>query len=246
VRPIPSILIAALALGTATCRRSPAPPAKPASPLSEIIGLSAGLQDVPFREIVEATTGHAVLPAGTDDPLLPLLARVLDLTLAEFNATGSPLTNLRRINEASRFFEDRLRVGLDAAADFSCDVPKTAEGASQRSGYPDLRIVHHASGRIYYLDPKLFETGSETSTLRTFYYEPKTTTGKVTEDAVHLLVGVEHDGNDGDWKFLRWHLVDLHDFRVRLKAEFQASNKDLYRPELLLLEGGSPENAPEP
>ena len=29
-----------------------------------------------------------------------------------------------------------------------------------------------------------------------------------------------------------WRLVDLFNFRVRLKAEFQASNKDLYRDEL--------------
>jgi hypothetical protein len=51
------------------------------------------------------------------------------------------------------------------------------------------------------------------------------------------LVGIEHDGNTGKWKFLRWHLVDLADFKVTLKAEFQASNRDLYVPNLIIGEG---------
>ncbi len=227
------------------CRRAPDPPDPQASPLAQIARRSEELQDVAFSEVIEATTGHRVLPAIADEPLVLILARVLDATLDEFNQPGSPLANLRRINEASRFFEERIREGLEADPACSCDSPMTAEGKAQRAGYPDLRILHKASGRVFYLDPKLFETGSETSTLRSFYYEPKSTTSKVTEDAVHLLVGIEHDGNDGDWKFLRWHLVDLHGFRVRLKAEFQASNRDLYRPELLILKGGLSAETPQ-
>ena len=30
--------------------------------------------------------------------------------------------------------------------------------------------------------------------------------------------------------FARWELIDLSEFRVRLKAEFEGSNADLYRP----------------
>jgi len=33
------------------------------------------------------------------------------------------------------------------------------------------------------------------------------------------------------WKFTRWDLVDLANFKVKLKAEFQGSNRDMYRPE---------------
>jgi len=39
-----------------------------------------------------------------------------------------------------------------------------------------------------------------------------------------LGIGIEHDGKTGAWKFLGWELVDLANFRVKLKAEFQASN----------------------
>jgi len=36
------------------------------------------------------------------------------------------------------------------------------------------------------------------------------------------------------WKFTRWDLVDLSRFTVKLKAEFQGSNHDLYRPEAIV------------
>ncbi len=41
-------------------------------------------------------------------------------------------------------------------------------------------------------------------------------------------------GRVGGWKFTRWDVVDLARFRVRLKAEFQGSNRDLYRPEAIV------------
>ena len=72
------------------------------------------------------------------------------------------------------------------------------------------------------------ERGSAESSLRTFYFEPKDNTLKITEDATHLLLGIEHDGKDGKWEFLGYQLVDLSGLKVRLKAEFQASNRELY------------------
>ena len=58
---------------------------------------------------------------------------------------------------------------------------------------------------------------------------------KILDDANHLLVGFEHDGRaDGAWKFLNWDLVDASGLQVRLKAEFQGSNKDIYRPEMIV------------
>jgi hypothetical protein len=35
----------------------------------------------------------------------------------------------------------------------------------------------------------------------------------------------------GHWNFTRWDLVDLSEFKVKLKAEFQGSNRDMYRPD---------------
>jgi hypothetical protein len=108
----------------------------------------------------------------------------------------------------------------------------------QRSGYPDLRIVDLTSKRVFYLDPKLYAAGSRDSSFRAFYFEPRKSTNKVRDDAVHLVVGFEHSPRETGsaspnaiWKFTRWDLVDLSRFRVKLKAEFQGSNRDMYRQE---------------
>jgi hypothetical protein len=100
---------------------------------------------------------------------------------------------------------------------------------------PDLRIVDVATKRVFYLDPKLYVAGSRDSSFRTFYFEPKIATNKVRDDAAHLIVGFEREPRkkNGTWKFTRWDLVDLAQFKVKLKAEFQGSNRDMYRPEAI-------------
>jgi hypothetical protein len=197
------------------------------------------LSGVPFAEIVRAATGKQVIAVNPtnsiDRELLAKVGRAMDEVLAKLNATDSPAQTKRRINEVSALFETALKASLNSIEGFECDYPKLASGAHQRSGYPDLRLVDKKSGRIVYLDPKLFERGSRGSSLRTFYYEPKRETNKILDDAHHLIVGFEHDGKQDDaWKFLGWELVDLAGFRVKLKAEFQGSNRDLYRAEAIL------------
>ena len=44
--------------------------------------------------------------------------------------------------------------------------------------------------------------------------------------------------NAGRWNFTRWDLVDLAHFKVRLKAEFQASNRDIYQAEAVIATSG--------
>lgn len=184
-----------------------------------------------FPVVVEATSGTQVIPLRgrvSADRVATAIREATRMVITEMNAEDSPIKELRRINEASRFFEDGLLERLEAVDGIRCSIPKNLEGKAQRSGYPDLTITDEATGDIYYLDPKLMERGSLRSSLRTFYFEPKERTLKITEDASHLLIGIEHDGNDGDWKFLGYRLVDLSKLQVRLKAEFQASNRELY------------------
>ncbi len=185
-----------------------------------------------FATVAEACSGKRVLPLD-DSPahrrILAAIENALTGTIRELNAPDSPVRKLRRINEASRFFEQGLQARLDAMPGLDCDTPPTRGGGRQRSGYPDLRLVDRETGTVFYLDPKLVEQSSVNSTLRTFYFEPKDETLKITDDAVHLLIGIEHDGKDGAWTFGGWRLVDLSKLKVRLKAEFQASNADLYR-----------------
>jgi hypothetical protein len=167
--------------------------------------------------------------------LLAKISGALDAVLAELNQPDHVAHKEKRINEVSAHFEDSLHAALNRVPGFSCEVPKTAAGKHQRAGYPDLRLADQTSGRVLYLDVKLVEQANRKSTLRTFYFEPKQETSKVLEDAHHLLIGYEHAGKvGGHWKFLNWEVVDLSRFKLRLKAEFQGSNRDLYRAETIV------------
>ena len=197
-----------------------------------LLAQDLGERTFAFPAVIEAATGHQVLSADRPSEGLLVIREAIETAandcLPLFSGPESPLRELRRINEASRYFEDSLRTLLDAHPDLSCGVPTTADGVEQRSGYPDLRIEHLPTRTVAYLDPKLFEESSRSSSLRTFYYEPKEHSSKVNEDATHFLLGFAHDGKDRVWTFTGWDLVDLSTLQVRLKAEFQAANRDLY------------------
>lgn len=196
------------------------------------------LQGIDFSEVLAVTSGKKIIPVNSagDKPWLDKLSAILDRTLAKLNDPAHPIHAAGRINEASRFIEDELMTQCAAEKGWACGIPKTSTGEEQRSGYPDLRLVLE-DGSVVYLDPKLHAADSRESSLRTFYYEPKTTTGKVHDDARHLLVGVSHNqGQGGQLRFEGWELVDVSKIKVRLKAEFQASNRDLYREESVVLQ----------
>lgn len=197
-----------------------------------LLAQDLGQRRFPFADIVAAATGHQVIPVSEAGEGLPVIQAAIEAAATDclviFSGPESPLKDLRRINEASTYFETSLRALIHAHDDLSCSIPTTGDGTEQRSGYPDLRIEHEPTGLVVYLDPKLFEKKNRASSLRTFYYTPKTSSSKIREDAVHFLLGFAHDGKDGAWTFSGWDLVDLSKLEVGLKAEFQASNRELY------------------
>ncbi len=188
--------------------------------------------DYSFQKVIEETCGVYILKFDPTNPahqtIHGAITEASEEARIELSQENSPIREKRRINEASRFFEDALLTRLDAHPELRCGIPKTAAGKEQRSGYPDLRIEHLASGTVAYLDPKLFEGTSVKSTFRTFYYEPSDQI-KVSEDALHFLVGFPHDGRSREWTFGPAEIVDLSKLEVNLKTEFSASNRDLYK-----------------
>jgi hypothetical protein len=233
------VALMCLAGDTPALQRSPA-----VAPVDQLISwlLDEDRQwrEIPFAEVIFDATGKRVLPVNPKDEVdrrvIKQITEACDETIKEFNTPDSAIQNIARINEVSSHFEDSLRRLLNTTPGLNCDFPRTPAGHVQRSGYPDLRIVDLASKRVFYLDPKLYVTGSRESSFRAFYFEPKVATNKVRDEAVHLVVGFEHEPpeKNGAWKFTRWDLVDLSQFKVRLKAEFQGSNRDMYRPEAIV------------
>lgn len=201
------------------------------------------LREIPFSQVIFAATGKRVLAFDSrkesDQRAIKQISQVLSEVMKRMNEPDNAIQNVGRINEVSSHFEELLREMLNRLPGFTCDFPRNAEERIQRSGYPDLRLVETATNRVFYLDPKLYAAGSRESTFRTFYFEPKVATNKVRDDAVHLLVGFEHGPKtNGRWIFTRWDLVDLSHFKVRLKAEFQGSNRDIYKPEAIIATSG--------
>jgi len=204
----------------------------------------AQLRGIPFSEVIFDVTGKRVLAFNpkneTDLRVVKQISVVLDEVMSQLNSPASVIQGIPRINEVSSHFEDLMRELLNKTSGLTCDFPKTTEGRLQRSGYPDLELIDQESHRVYYLDPKLYAIGSRDSSFRTFYFEPRMATNKVREDAVHFIVGFEHEKPAADrrWKFTRWDLIDLSHFQVKLKAEFQGSNRDMYRPEAIVATSG--------
>lgn len=239
-----TMLIAHILLGPLN-QLSAAEPAKQKSSTHDLIrhllDQDLGTRTFPFPDVVRASCGKNVIPADLQNPahqlILDAIAAAADDAITAMNAPSAPVRNLRRINEASHFFEEHLRQQIHSQPSLSCAIPTNSKGKQQRTGYPDLIITHtSAEGTIThaYLDPKLYEQKSEASSLRTFYFEPRTHTNKIQHHAMHLLLGISHDGNDGAWTFSSWKLCDLSKFSVRLRAEFQSSNRDIYRPQIII------------
>ena len=209
--------------------------------VQHLLDQDLGTRKFSFPEVIDAACGKKVIAANAQKlahkKILEAISQAADAATTQLSQNDSPIHKLRRINEASRFFEDLLLKKINTSPELTCQIPKNAQGRAQRSGYPDLLITHTSADGTQthaYLDPKLFEKKSRGSSLRTFYYEPRTRTNKIQHDALHLLLGISHDGNQGAWVFLDWEICDLSQFQVRLKAEFQASNRDLYRKKLII------------
>jgi hypothetical protein len=232
---------AAIGLASATLAQTlPAPKGLVDQLIRWLLDEDQQLRGIPFSELILDATGRKVLSFdpnnAVDQRIAKAIGAVCDETMKRFNVPDSEVQNINRINEVSSHFEGTLRELLSATPGLQCDFPLTAAGKLQRSGYPDLRIIDLETKRVFYLDPKLYATGSRDSSFRTFYFEPKKSTNKVRDDAVHFVVGFEHETREknGVWKFTRWDLVDLSRFTVKLKAEFQGSNRDMYRQEAIV------------
>jgi hypothetical protein len=214
----------------------------PAPPVDQLIPWllreDGELRGIPFSEVIFDTTGKRVLPFDpkneNDQRVLKHITAALDAVVARLNEPESIIQSIGRINEVSSHFEDAMREALTKEPDYRCEIPPTADGHLMRSGYPDMRLLDEKTQHVYYLDAKLYAAGSRDSSFRTFYFEPKIATNKVRDDAVHFIAGFEHETKANGWKFTRWDLVDLSRFRVKLKAEFQGSNHDMYRAEAIV------------
>ena len=103
-------------------------------------------------------------------------------------------------------------------------------------GYPDVKIIEK-TGRITFIDIKA-TTRPDVGSPRDFYYSTKEKTlEKINSDGFHLLLGfIIREIEPEKFITIGWKLVDLSKIKVSIKAEFNADNLEIYKPEAIIKE----------
>jgi len=192
---------------------------QPKDAVLKLVEIAPILDKVNFKDVLELTSPYKLDPidlsVNDDKELIDALTKSCTDFLALCKKTKRVWEGAR-INEVSKSIENELveqirKVGLDTKI-------------LSAQGYPDLEI-RDKRNRVTYLEVKITSKKKKTG-FRAFYY---TTAKKILSDARHLLIGLRVVQVDNKyWKVEEWSLTDLSKLLVSLKAEFNASNIDIY------------------
>lgn len=219
------VLLGVLLAGPGSSAEPPATNSTVASLLADLVQPAKRL---PFKTVLEATTGHRLLDFDANEAAHAELRRKIlrAAELAGGRARQEGIVTVRA-NEAGNQIEPFVRLALQEAG-LAARVPVTAAGTARSTGYPDLEITNAPA---CYLELKTYNAATANTTQRSFYYSPSANP-KITRDALHLLLAyeLERQTRDGRTVFVpvRWKLVTLQDLEVDLKFEFNQSNRGLY------------------
>lgn len=187
------------------------------------------LNEVPFPDLISATSDYSIIPLDTNNK------KDRELLQSIVNSANELIAICRRSRR--RFQGNRVNeVGKAIEEEFVQQLRTTNLSANllKQQGYPDIEI-DDIYERKTYLESKT-TSKSWDSGLRSFYF---TTAKKINDDARHLLIGwrVEEE-RPKYWKIEDWRLVDLYGLSLKLKSEFNASNRDVYIETSILDSGG--------
>ncbi|MGC3958221.1 MAG: DNA methyltransferase [Verrucomicrobiota bacterium] len=193
--------------------------------------LTKPAKQIPFKEVIRATTQHRLLDFDTNNvahrELFQHLTAAAEAALTNAHAAG---LFTARANEAGNHMETFVKAALKTAG-LVAQTPVTASGRAQSTGYPDVEIT----GAVpCYLELKTYSADTVNTTQRSFYFSPSENP-KVTRDALHLLLAFELEKIKRDNREvfvpIRWKLITLQDLNVDLKFEFNQNNRGLYGQE---------------
>jgi len=196
--------------------------------IKSAVAASVKLKNIPFPNLVEATSGFRVIEL---DYLNNKDIELVNNLIKSANHLINMCNKTRR-----RFQGDRVNeVGNAIEAEFVQELKTTnvTPHLLSEPGYPDL-YLDDCHGRKIYLESKATSRDWDV-TFRAFYY---TTGKKIKSDARHLLIGwkVEEE-RDKYWKLVDWKLIELYHLKIKLKSEFNATNRDIYKNAKVLAKG---------
>lgn len=190
--------------------------------------LTAPTRQIPFKQVVEATTRHRVLDFDPGNPThIELRNKILAAAKLAGDRARQEGIATARANEAGNHIEPYVKAALREVG-LHAQTPTNSLGNAQTTGYPDVEIVGRPP---CYVELKTYNAATANTTQRTFYYSPSGQP-KVTRDALHLLLAFELEKIERDGKAVfipvHWKLISLQDLQVHLKFEFNQSNRGLY------------------
>jgi hypothetical protein len=193
--------------------------------------LKSGVDQLPFRDVIRAATGHHILPF--DNSARAVVKEVEEWIEANFPILSDHIESeyQGRPNELGNYLERILMNKLQMALPtIRCEMPRTKAGRAQAVGYPDGVIF--SGDKVLYFDVKIYQAKTKDTTLRSFYYQP-TNQSKIHHDAQHFLIGFEVESlggsNRSPFRIEDYSIVDVYDMNVNFKAEFNTNNRNIYR-----------------
>jgi len=200
------------------------------------------MEQLPFSVVIEAMTGHQVIPYIKEDDG-GLIAALSAACVKTVNDSGKHPVAANRPNDVSAKVEKMLQDNLTESG-VTAERPKPqGKQRAAAQGYPDLLLWD--ADRPTYLEVKVSRVENiSKGSARNFFYQP-TQNSKITRDARHLLCGfsIEED-SEKKWILREWTITDLWFLRVKLKPEYNADNLEIYRREAVILKGDGKNVAP--
>jgi hypothetical protein len=201
------------------------------------------LKNISFKIAIKAISGCKVIPFDKNNPDdRQLLKDLIEATkIAAKNANQKGIFT-RRENEVGNHIEPFMIEALNKIG-LKADRPKTKEGKKKATGYPDIFVIDR-NRRPNYIECKTYNERNYQSTQRSFYFSPaeRPTDFKVIYDARHLIVSfkIERAERNGKKAFVPvyWKIFSTDNLLGQIKHEFNSTNKQMYRKEALLAEGG--------
>ncbi|MBM3578183.1 MAG: hypothetical protein FJX40_11090 [Alphaproteobacteria bacterium] len=199
------------------------------------------LKGLPFTVVVRALSNQIIFPidreSEDDRALIGQLEKAIHACAVELRR--QPIQRPRP-NEVGNDIEPYVMRAL-AGIGYKVQRPLSKGGKGKATGYPDI-LFYDAKDRPCYLECKIYSDDTKDTSMRSFYLSPSDAF-KVCMDARHLLLSFEmvrtpiNNSNLSSFLPVAFKLVDLSALDCDMKYEFNADNRRLYSPKLVLLSG---------
>ena len=187
-------------------------------------------KNIPFSIVIKTISGHKILPFDGNNRVNVELLEILRNACEEAMQTAHTQGIISsRANEVGNKIEPFVKDALNNNG-VTADTPINSIGVKQTTAYPDI-LIERPNGEKIYLECKTYNIKNINTTQRAFYFQAAENS-KIMHDAMHLMVSFEIKTaqRDGVNVFVpvSWKIYCLEGLLVQMKAEFNASNRDMY------------------